>query len=275
MASVSRSQLAASSFSCFRPLASEAIELRLATGVRHLPVRGQQPAVFEPVQGGIERALRHLHDVARDQLKALRDAVAVNGPARRRLAGSAGRACPGGDRIACRHHTPRSSTYTALHVEAQGVGWSARRSPSESREATAEREPRRKRTAERSSETSRAADRIHERRDEERGAQDGRCRQRQRPQVPNLTAAHHHRHHLAPRDDERPLPIRRWERNPMRPRRRRRSADRGPELGAVPRFPPSAERVDAELQDDARHDGQTDGDGFLEHDQHMAQRYPG
>ena len=99
---------------------SEAIELRLATGVRHLPVRGQQPAVFEPVESGIERALRHLHDVARDQLKALRDAVAVNGPAgddlkdqqvERALGeiGSSGTV------------TPRASTYTALHVEVQGV----------------------------------------------------------------------------------------------------------------------------------------------------------
>ena len=79
IASVSRSQLAASSFSCFRPLGGEAIELRFATGVRHLPVGGQQPAVFEPVQRRIERALRHLHDVARDQLQALRDRVAVNG----------------------------------------------------------------------------------------------------------------------------------------------------------------------------------------------------
>ena len=62
------------------PFGREAIELRLAAGVRHLPVRGQQPAVFEPVQRRIERALRHLDYVARDQLKALRDGVAVNGP---------------------------------------------------------------------------------------------------------------------------------------------------------------------------------------------------
>ena len=68
----------------------------------------------------MQRALRDLHDIARYQLKALRNAVAVNGSAgddlkdqqvKRALReiGFIGR------------HTPRTSTYTMLPVEEQGV----------------------------------------------------------------------------------------------------------------------------------------------------------
>src|SRR6266851_9894873 len=93
-------------------LGREAIELRLATRVRQLPVSGQQPAVLEPVQGGIERTLRYLDHVARDQLEALRDAVAVDGAGGddvkdQQVEGALGEIGP------LRHHTPPSSTYTA------------------------------------------------------------------------------------------------------------------------------------------------------------------
>ena len=72
------------------------------------------------MERGIERALRHLHDVARDVLEALGDAVAVHSA--------------GGDNVkdqqveralgeigSVRHLTSRSSTYTELRVEVQGV----------------------------------------------------------------------------------------------------------------------------------------------------------
>jgi hypothetical protein len=43
-----------------------------------LPVRGEEPAIFEPVQRRIERSLRDLHHVAGNLLQALGDGVAVD-----------------------------------------------------------------------------------------------------------------------------------------------------------------------------------------------------
>src|SRR5687768_8348572 len=55
----------------------EAVKLRFAPGVRHLPLRLQQLALFEPVERRIERALLNLEAVFGDLADALGDAVAV------------------------------------------------------------------------------------------------------------------------------------------------------------------------------------------------------
>src|SRR5262249_21472607 len=98
----------------------EAIELGFPAGVRHLPVGGQEPAVFESVQSGIEGALRHLHDVARDLLQTLRNAVAVNGSGCDDLQNQQVERALGQIRLV-RRDTPRTSTYTAVPVEAQAL----------------------------------------------------------------------------------------------------------------------------------------------------------
>src|ERR1017187_953739 len=51
------------------------IEFCFAAGFGFAPLGLQPSALFEAVEGGIERPLLHLQDVARDLLDALRDAV--------------------------------------------------------------------------------------------------------------------------------------------------------------------------------------------------------
>jgi hypothetical protein len=63
-------------------LPGQPVELRVPPGVRELPLGGQQPLVLEPVQRGVERALRDLDDVAGNLLEALGDRVAVERPQR-------------------------------------------------------------------------------------------------------------------------------------------------------------------------------------------------
>src|SRR6202035_5789349 len=56
----------------------EGIELRVAAGVGLRPLGGEQTAIFEPMERGIQRPLGDLDDVARYLLKPLCDGVAVN-----------------------------------------------------------------------------------------------------------------------------------------------------------------------------------------------------
>src|SRR5262249_13125816 len=56
----------------FPALSSQAIELSLSAGLGLVPVSSEESAVFQPVQGGIERALWNLHYIARNLLKPLR-----------------------------------------------------------------------------------------------------------------------------------------------------------------------------------------------------------
>ena len=60
-------------------LGGKPIELCLAAIFRFTPVGGQPSTLFQAVQRGIERALLHLEDVARDLPDAQRDAVTVDG----------------------------------------------------------------------------------------------------------------------------------------------------------------------------------------------------
>jgi hypothetical protein len=62
--------------------AGEAIKLCLATSVGVLPIRSEEPAVFEPVQCGVERPLGNLDNVARNLLQALRYGVPMYGAER-------------------------------------------------------------------------------------------------------------------------------------------------------------------------------------------------
>ena len=65
--------------------ARQHVELRVASGIGLPPFRLQPPFLFEPVQGGVQRALVDLHDLTRDLLQPLRDRIAVRGLERQHL----------------------------------------------------------------------------------------------------------------------------------------------------------------------------------------------
>src|ERR1700733_14234685 len=60
-------------------LSGEAVELGLAAVVGFAPLGEQPAAFFQTMERGIERALLHLKNVARELPDAQRDAVTVNG----------------------------------------------------------------------------------------------------------------------------------------------------------------------------------------------------
>jgi hypothetical protein len=62
----------------FPSFRGKAVEFRLATRFRFLPLRREQSFVFEPVQRGIQRALLHLQRVPGDLLNALCNGIAMN-----------------------------------------------------------------------------------------------------------------------------------------------------------------------------------------------------
>ncbi len=69
-----------------RPARScQSIDLRGSAGVRFRPRRREQTAILEPMQRGIERALRHLEQGARHVADALRNRIAVERLAREHL----------------------------------------------------------------------------------------------------------------------------------------------------------------------------------------------
>jgi hypothetical protein len=63
---------------CGAAFAREAIELGFAASFGLLPVGGEEAAIFEAVERGIERAFGGLNYAARDLFEALGDGVAVN-----------------------------------------------------------------------------------------------------------------------------------------------------------------------------------------------------
>ena len=58
--------------------ACKPVKFRLASGFGLFPIRSEQPAIFQTMQRRVKRALRYLHNIARNLLKPLRDGIAVN-----------------------------------------------------------------------------------------------------------------------------------------------------------------------------------------------------
>ena len=92
----------------------QSIELRVAPRPGLPPLRREKTPVLEPVQRRIERPLRHLHDVARHVLQALRDGVPVHGAEGDDFQDEQVECALG--QIGFRGHrvTPRTSTYLPL-----------------------------------------------------------------------------------------------------------------------------------------------------------------
>ena len=82
---VSWCQVAVSASSCLAAGAGQLVELGPPVVVGRPPPRGDPAAPLQPVQGGVQRALRHLQRGARDLVEALRDGPAVLRPERQRL----------------------------------------------------------------------------------------------------------------------------------------------------------------------------------------------
>jgi hypothetical protein len=59
--------------------AGKGVKLGFTPRVRVFPLGVEPAAFFQTVQGGIERALENLKEIAGDLLNALRDGLAVNG----------------------------------------------------------------------------------------------------------------------------------------------------------------------------------------------------
>ena len=66
-------------FEGFAAFAGEAVELGFAAGVGRFPVGGEEAAIFEAVEGGVEGAFGGLDYAAGDLFEALGDGVAVDG----------------------------------------------------------------------------------------------------------------------------------------------------------------------------------------------------
>ena len=69
----------------WRPRAAQRVELRSPVVLGGAPRRREPALLLEPMEGGIERSVAHLQDVARHLLEPLADAVPVHGLRRKNL----------------------------------------------------------------------------------------------------------------------------------------------------------------------------------------------
>src|SRR6185437_5447915 len=102
--------------------ARETIELGLASSLSLLPVCGEKAAIFEAMQRGIKRALRHLNDIARYLLQPLRDGIAMNRTQRNNFQNEQVQRALGKIRLGGHEHT--SSFYRCIprvYVEVQAI----------------------------------------------------------------------------------------------------------------------------------------------------------
>src|SRR4030095_13986643 len=102
-------------------LARELVELRFPSRIGGFPIGFEQTTVLEAAQRGIERALLHLHDVARHLLQALRNRVAVNRPKRDYFEDEEIERALRQIGLESHYHTSSFYTLTRRRVEVQGV----------------------------------------------------------------------------------------------------------------------------------------------------------